>query len=161
MKKSIAIGKRAEDFVKSIFEKCDIAVKQMEGKFPDYDLECKMKGKKKFTCEVKYDIMAQKTSNIAIEYHNSNSNKPSGIEGTKADIWAHVVLDGPHMTVWLINSEEFREWISNNKPKRIVEKAGDGNASLYLYSDDILEEIFTRVDNVDIKEIKKRVRKLI
>ena len=34
-----------------------------------------------------------KTGNIAIELHNHNSNKPSGLSVTKADYWATILVD--------------------------------------------------------------------
>ena len=34
-----------------------------------------------------------KTGNIAIELHNHNSNKPSGLSVTKADYWGTILVD--------------------------------------------------------------------
>lgn len=160
MKKSLSIGRRGEDYIVNLFKEAGMEAKAMDGQFEDYDLECKV-GRKKFTCEVKYDVMAQRTGNLAIEFWNSVSEKHSGINCTKADIWIHIVMDDNNMTAWAISVDYFKKFINNNDPKRIVENAGDGNASLYLYPDSILQEEFTRLDNVELDKLKKAVRKLL
>lgn len=83
----------------------------------------------KFTIEVKNDVMATKTGNVAIEYWNSRKNAPSGLTVTKANIWAHKI-DGE---VWICSVPSLKKFVETNKPLRIIEGGGDDNADLYLY----------------------------
>src|SRR6185295_17990226 len=41
------------------------------------------------TFEVKNDIMAKRTGNVAIEHHNCKQDKPSGLMATEAHFWCH------------------------------------------------------------------------
>ena len=160
---SKAIGDHGEELVLNLFNKFGIKCEKNEDKETrlDYDLLCEL-GRKKFNCEVKFDKMAQKTGNLAIEFFNSNKGAASGIGVTKADLWVHIVLDGDHPTIWAASVPYLRQWINAHKPKRVVEMAGDGNASLYLYSDeDILDIALLRLDTLDEKELKKVIRKLL
>ena len=70
--KTFGYGTHGEKFVVQVFEQAGISCV----KNPDvntrleHDLDCKI-GRTKFTTEVKFDVMAQRTGNIAIEYHNT------------------------------------------------------------------------------------------
>src|SRR5690606_24130971 len=44
-----------------------------------------------FTLEVKHDIYAHRSGNIAIEVYNPKSAKPSGIKITQSTLWCHVI----------------------------------------------------------------------
>src|ERR1051326_3840573 len=133
-KRDWSMGKQGEDFVEKIFKKHQIEIKFNDDskKLKEYDLIGKI-DKKQFTVEVKFDYMAQKTNNLAIEYKNCQTNEKSGIEGTKANLWCHIILDQGNPTAWLTSVEKLRSFIKKNKPWKIIERAGDGNASLYLY----------------------------
>lgn len=163
MQDSLRLGRKAESFVKSIFEAADIEVSYNEDTKTRelYDLICKISSTK-FTVEVKFDLMAQKTGNIAIEYYNSKSCKPSGIDVTEADLWVQVLQDGSNMTLWTTRVDRLKSFIKDNKPWKNLTSVGDNNACIYLYKEaDILEVELIRLDNLCNKEITKIVRRML
>jgi hypothetical protein len=162
-KRDFSLGKKGEKAVLNLLKKCGVQLEENTDtkKRKDYDLVGKI-GTKKVTVEVKLDWMCADTGNLAIEYHNSRKDEPSGIDATKAKIWAHVILDSGNPTIWVTSTKTLKSYITNNKPKRIVQRAGDGNASLYLYQDDIiLPAIFKRIDNITKEAALKIVKSLI
>lgn len=163
MHKSLRIGDIGETFAISVFKDADIEAEKNEvvEDREYYDLICKI-GRKGFTCEVKHDVMAQKTGNIAIEFYNSKSCKDSGINVTKSDIWIHILQDDSNKTMWAASVKELRKFIKDNPPHRTVTDVGDDNACLYLYREDVLlGTVFHRVETLDKKGIQKLVRKLL
>lgn len=160
MKRELEYGKEAENFVKAVLESVGIECKLNTGtQLSKYDLKCKLGGKW-ITIEVKYDMMAAKTGNWAIEYYNTRSKKPSGISVTEAILWAHVVLDGDNKTLWMIKTKNLKKFIDNNTPSRKLENVGDGNSAIYLYKEDNIMPAFVRVDNQqDIKKVVKGLLK--
>ena len=97
------------------------------------------KGHGTFTTEVKHDLYANKSGNIAIETFNPKTGKDSGLGITKADLWVHIT-DIPYIT----SVKKLKEYVEENKPFRIIDCGGDDNATLYLYKADIiLDAIFT------------------
>lgn len=150
-------GKIAEDLVEGLFKDLGCDTERAKGEFPDWDLKCKLK-RKKFTAEIKYDIMACLTGNLAIEFRNSKQNKPSGIEATKANLWVHCIKDGEHITIWITSVSKLKEYIAVYEPRRTVFNAGDDNADLYLYKDDEILSIFTKIDHLDEKGKLKAIR---
>ena len=65
-----------------------------------------------FTAEVKNDIMAAKTGNIAIEYFNSKKQESSGIDVTKADMWVHIIGG----QIFAIATANLKDFIKNHSP---------------------------------------------
>lgn len=162
-KRDFSLGKQGETLVLKVFKKnnIELEVNKDKEKLAHYDLIGKL-GKKKITVECKYDWLSQKTNNLAIEFYNSNKDEPSGVDGTKAVLWSHVILDKGNPTVWLTSVKKLKSFIKSNKPFRVVEKAGDGNASLYLYNDVfILDAIFSRIDMLEEKEFNKVLKELL
>lgn len=163
MLKSLRIGDIGESFAIEVFKAAGIEAEknQDEEHREFFDLVCKI-GRKKFTCEVKHDVMAQKTGNIAVEFYNSKSCKDSGIAVTKADIWIHILQDDSNKTMWAASVKEFRDFIKKNPPHRTVTGVGDNNACLYLYREDrLLDNILHRCETLEEKALKRLVRKLI
>ncbi len=161
-KRDLQFGKQGEKEVIQVFRRngFELVNNTASKKLKDYDLIGKV-GKKNFTLEIKYDWLSERTGNLAIEYHNSSKDEPSGIDATKADIWIQIINDKDYKTVWAINVLKLRQYIKANKPLRVVTKAGDGNAELYLYKDfDILKE-FTRLDNIDKDQFNKEIKGLL
>ena len=77
-------------------------------------------------------------------------------------MWSHVILDKGNPTVWLTSVKKLKQFIKDNKQWKIIEKAGDGNSSLYLYQDIvILDAVFTRIDMLEEKEFTKTVKELL
>jgi hypothetical protein len=160
---SFKLGNKGEEFARSVFEKSNIdcEINEDYDKRYDYDLLCEY-GRKKFTCEVKYDYMAEKTGNLAIEVNNCRANKPSGINVTKADLWVHIILQDGKKTMWATTVANLKKFIKKTKPLRKVTAAGDGNADLLLYkADEILDPLFVRLDNVHKKTFLKHLKELV
>lgn len=162
-KRDYRLGKFGETIVLNILKKKNLEVELNSDKETRkyYDIVGKI-DKKKFTIECKLDWMAQRTGNLALEYRNCKKDEPSGIEVTKANLWAHVVLDNDNPTAWITSVKKLKEYIKAHKPWKVVERAGDGNASLYLYRDtEILYAIFHRIDIVEENELKKIFKELL
>ena len=161
MLKSLRIGDIGETFACETFKAAGIEADKNEDKEQRefFDLVCKV-GRKKFTCEVKHDVMAQKTGNIAIEFYNSKSCKDSGINVTTADLWIHILQDDANKTMWVASVKEFKAFIKDNPPHRTVTDVGDNNACLYLYKEDVLlGTVFHRCETLDEKGLKKLIRR--
>lgn len=161
MNKQLRIGRLAEDRISRLLELAGATITKPEGKFKPYDLSVSL-GKMQFTVEVKYDVMAVDTGNIAIEYENCRDSTASGITATEADLWAHCIKDGTNIVVFVCPVSVLKEYINTNKPKRVVNFAGDQNASLMLYGmDEILEAIFTRIDVMEPARLQQVIRKML
>lgn len=151
-KQDLERGKNAENVVCNLFgQYYDIL--PIEGYHPAYDIACYHYGtfKKRFTIEVKNDIYAASSGNMAIEVFNCRQNKPSGVLATKADLWCHVMQD----EIWMVNATTLLSHILKHRPKRIIGSAGDGNAVIWLYGVKVLTKIFTRIDNLDADDFKR------
>ena len=111
-----------------------------------------------YTVEVKNDNYSLKSGNIAIEVENTSQKKPSGLMATESDLWAIVRGD----EVWLANTQELRSFVMENKPFKVIENGGDGNALLLLYKiGNILPAIFEQIDGLDEKELKDIINRLL
>lgn len=109
--------------------------------------------------EVKFDKMAGRTGNIAIEYHNTKSNQPSGITATTADIWA-TVLAAP-AAIWFTNVGVLQRYIDRVYPYKIV-VGGDDNSAMKIYKKEkIFGDIFIRVDELTSEEFKKALERIL
>lgn len=151
-------GRSAEQYVQLLFESIGAQCEPVEKKYrPHYDLHCTLFSID-FTLEVKFDLMASKTKNVAIEYHNPVANKPSGISITKADFWVYCFTP---KEVWIIPTTKLKKYIETNPPKRIIDNGGDGNASLYLYGKDALLKEFVRIDNLDNKSLLEVIKQCL
>lgn len=107
-----------------------------------YDIEA-IKGSKRITFEVKHDIYESRSGNVAIEVWNSKKNIPSGITATQADFWCHI-FGGK---IYVIPTQDLKSFIDKTTPKRIIERAGDDNATIYLYSSDDFADICELIDD--------------
>lgn len=135
IKRDLAIGSIGEGFVMEILSKANIksSKNKTKQKLKYYDLDIDGKA----TAEIKYDIYADRSGNIAIEYFNPKSGKNSGLYITTADFWIHV-LSNPNRA-YIVRVETLKSFVKSNNPSRIIERGGDGNASLMLYAlEDIL-----------------------
>lgn len=147
--KSFEIGQRGESLLADSLNRFDLLAKKDDNKdnrhFHDVIFNYK---KKKYTVEVKYDLMAEKTGNIAIETYNPKSNKPSGINITKAHFWCHILPSEGFNYIFMTTVKRLKNYVAANKPKKIIECGGDKNATLYLYDDAKLLSIFNRIDSI-------------
>ena len=104
----LLLGKEAEDFVKDMLVNTmwpDTKLNESEDYETQkaYDLI-----NSEFTVEVKYDRKAEDTGNIFIE--TRCNEVASGIAGTKADYWVHVIKEG----AWGAKVERLRELIDRD-----------------------------------------------
>lgn len=155
--KEFAQGKKGENMVSDLFSKIGgkSVIPEKFSKYHDLELEL---ANKKFTGEVKYDNMGQRTGNIALEFWNSKQNAPSGITATKATLWFHIFKD----EIWVANTIALKLYIQNNTPNKIIFSGGDNNANLYIYkADTILSSAFTLLHNKSDKEIHNQIIRLV
>jgi hypothetical protein len=142
-------GKQGEQKVSEILSEIGSVSKAPNKKFYDWDLSVTPNDRacydKDFTVEVKFDEMEDSTGNIAIETRNNKSDSDSGLTATKADLWCHVLVD----SVWITSVRRLKDFILENKPVRIVKRAGDGNAEILLFKTDGILHIFNRIDGFD------------
>jgi hypothetical protein len=123
----------------------------------DYDLEIFLSNMV-VSVEVKFDEKERESGNIAIEVYNPKTDRPSGITITNATLWVVVLAD---LAVWVTTTDRLRRYIDHHPPVRIVDRAGDKNATLYLYeSGVILSDIFIRIDNIDVGVVKSTIKNM-
>lgn len=114
------------------------------------DFDVKTISKFNFTFEVKFDIYASRSGNIAIEYWNSKKCSPSGVTATKADFWVHVLSESE---IWIIKVSDLRSFCDKVKPFRTIENGGDDNSCMFLYKkEDIFKAPFLKIDKENLIE---------
>lgn len=148
-RRDLAVGGVAEKLVENLFQQHGFSTWHSEPGHKEYDIGASagLSLHQNIMVEVKYDIYAARSGNIAIEFYNSKLGEASGIDATEADIWAHVLSD-PH-SIWFSSVKKLKEFIKSNKPFRVITAGGDDNASMYLYKKDfILPSVFHRVDGL-------------
>lgn len=154
--RDLRLGQIGQQKVVDIFTKADIPIKENTDKkrLSKYDLIFPF-AEKDWTIEVKYDLYAAKSGNIAIEYFNPKTGKPSGIMATLSDFWIQV-LTNPDK-VFMIKTEKLRKFLSSRPAHRIIGSGGDGNASLLLYTMDSILGEFVEIDSNNIQQIMKEL----
>tara|TARA_R110002051_G_scaffold316512_2_gene396214 strand:+ start:1860 stop:2348 length:489 start_codon:yes stop_codon:yes gene_type:complete len=159
MRKDLAIGKMGEENFIKILKKGKVKAKINDKKEDRsyYDIKAEIEGKP-FTVEVKNDLYAAKSGNIAIEIYNPHSGKKSGLSITKSDLWVHIV-DNQH---WVTKTKDLKSFVSKTTPFRTVDNAGDGNANILLFkAEDVLPQVFHRIDHLTGKKAKDLITKLV
>lgn len=126
--KDLKMGEDAQreaiDFIKKEFE--GIVILEEHSTIKEFDIKGKYKDKE-ITFEVKWDIMAEKTGNVAIEYESRG--KMSGISVTQADYWIYKILS----KFYLIKTEKIKEKIKRRSYYRDVTGGDKGsNTKMYL-----------------------------
>jgi hypothetical protein len=144
-------------FVIQLLEKAGMTGEKSVGKNSFYDIKSEVAldgiGEHTIFYEIKYDLMSSKTGNLALEFFNPKSGKPSGIMITSSDFW--IFCFNEPIEAWLCGVNALKAYIDANKPKRIVDVAGDKNASLMLYSrEKLCAELFRRIDNMEKEEFR-------
>lgn len=100
-----------------------------------YDLEIGRIAKKKLadilenkTFEIKYDLLASKTGNIAIEYECRN--KASGISITESDYYCYIIANTKCDDIYiLIETNKLKELCRKYYLMNKIKKLGDSNLS--------------------------------
>jgi len=69
----------------------------MVGDFEGYDISSKS-GEHRI--EVKFETTPIRTNNVALEYWNTDFDKPSGVLATDANLWVHIVKDEKGFTAY-------------------------------------------------------------
>lgn len=166
IQKDLATGSMGENIVTKIFENSQFEVKKNDGTVDnliDWDLVCTTFTGTLFSkiikLEVKNDLYAEKSGNIAIEFWNSRKNKEAGINATKADLWVHII---PNSGVYITSIKRLKNYIANNPSFRTIFSGGDGNADMYLYKmHDILPAVFVECSKLTPDELRKTVEDLL
>ena len=110
--------------------------KVASGYFKDWDVFVQTKDGRTITFESKADTYAQRTNELAIEFRYRN--EPSGIESTKATIWAHWVVGTRRY--YLIPTRVLRRLIEEGKYTSI-KRGGDGSMSaMYIVECETVKE---------------------
>jgi hypothetical protein len=162
---SNAYGRNGEKLVLSVLQKNGFtaSVNEVKENRSFYDIIVQLSPRKKIYIESKFDMMCCQTGNVAVEYHNCKADKPSGINITKADIYSYTILDMGNPTLWFANVNKLKDFLKTVPPFKTINKAGDGNASLYLYKYEvILDAVFERMENLpDVETFQKTFKSLL
>jgi hypothetical protein len=95
---------------------------KIPGRFSFFDFLCVCKNTGAvLRCELKTDRLAHKTGNLAIEV-SRDSDTPTGINATKADLWVYNVLTPEGYTQYWVSPKKLKPLITG---ARIV-NGGDG-----------------------------------
>lgn len=155
-------GRAVEAYVRALLAKGGLSPEpntaRTRGALLKYDILFHLDGRKRLA-EVKFDRMAARTGNLALEYWNSRQDKASGLLATGADIWVHV-LPNP-LCVYAVGTEVLFDYVSAHKPLRTVENAGDGNAGLLLYRAADILPAFVGLDVTAPQELSLLIRHLV
>ena len=139
--RDLRIGKKSEqDVIAQLMKKGFEIEEPAREERQYYDLKLWCRGEQVCTIEVKYDIMSAQTGNIAIEFFNPKSCKPSGISATKADYY---IYQFPDLGFFFTRVNELKKYCEEHQPFRTITAGGDGNASLWLYHRErLVDDIF-------------------
>lgn len=148
--KAFKIGRVGEDAVRKLLDWAGVDTSlnnsdQIEV-LKKHDIHCEMNGVQ-FSIEVKTDRMESVSKNIAIEYANPITGKPSGLMSSAADLWA-IVLNSPD-SIWVCSVKDLKAYFETETPVKDIKRAGDGNASIRVYrSSDFLNRLCLRLDGI-------------
>lgn len=163
--KDYQAGEAGMQFVASLFENAGLSPSENKSKklsiLKLWDIRLNSSGGGDgILIETKHDLKERWTGNIAIECFNPKSGKESGLSVTGSHLWV-VVLTNPK-SAWVASVVNLKQWVEKTKPLRIVEGAGDGNATIKIYPNwQILGEVFHRMDNLSPPELVDVVRGLL
>lgn len=147
--RDLAIGKQGEIIAQQrlleLFELKTILNADFKNKH--YDL-ISVEVQPEITFEVKFDIYANRSGNVAIEYLNTRTNLPSGISRTDATYWIHVLSENE---VYICATSQLRHFVETAEPHRTIPSGGDNNAMLLLYrKEDIARECFVEISQFNM-----------
>lgn len=151
--KDIKRGKIGEQLLFDLLNGGGIFVNALDGKSNDLKFTI---SDKEYFCEVKTDYYCSKSGNIAIEFYNPKSKKPSGINITQADFWVHIIYQDNNPLIYICKIQDLKDFVSITIPHKTIGSGGDDNASLYLYKKESILPIFVLLNSENVKsEIEK------
>jgi hypothetical protein len=107
------------------------------------------------TMEVKLDTAAKTSGNAAIEYWDLRRNKATGILGTAAKIWLHLIPEGEGLRIYEFEVDRLRRAVIEGGK---VITGGDENASVMkLLQVEILKKVSSasyRIDDDLLRHLK-------
>lgn len=144
--KSMRIGAVAEDLlVENLISFGHIAERNPDKSTRyEFDVTSTFNGQK-FLFEVKYDVMASRTGNIAIEFWNSKKNAPSGLSATKSDFWVQVLEEPTGRVIYITTVDDLKNFTKFEKPLKTIIAGGDKNSSMYIYEKERILTCFTEL----------------
>ena len=159
----LAEGHAAEDYVCHILGKAgytprlnEATARKDQSKF---DVRFDFFGRQ-VSLESKLDAMASQTGNVAIEHWNPRTRQPSGIIGTRAELWVQVFLRP--LAAYVARTGDVKRFMDTVPPHRSLQRVGDGNADIVLYqADTILPAVFYGLDATSPSELQHLLRHLI
>lgn len=148
-------GKQGEGRAAEVFEAAGFVTEPAPPK-ASYDLMIAFSaGRPAVPVEVKHDMWEQRSGNVAVEYYNPKSDKPSGISTTVSSLWVFVLADD---SVWACRTQDLLR--HHNKGAqgtgfvRDLPVCGDGNSSSTLYERNALfNTLFFRLDDLSSSEV--------
>jgi hypothetical protein len=146
-------GERGEKEVTAILAEAGIEaepnVSRKRAELAGWDLRFHLLGRE-WHAEVKNDLMERRSGNVAIEFYNPKSGKPSGVFDTRSELWFHQLARGMFVTL----TGRLLEYCSGGAAKRVVACGGDGNSSMFLFpADVIIEDIFVPISGADARAV--------
>lgn len=161
--RKLAEGHAAEDYVCQILSRAGYAPHLNETPsrkdLSKFDLCFDFFGRQ-VRLEAKLDAMASQTGNVAIEHWNPRTSQPSGIMGTRAELWVQVFLQP--LGAYVARTRDVRKFMDRTPPARSLQRVGDGNADILLYrADSILPAIFFGLDATPPCELPRLLRHLV
>lgn len=143
-RRCLSKGKEGEQFVKNLFRAAGFPLKDNDSKkykkLKEYDLYSESIHDLKVEC--KHDKMSSKTGNLCVETANCKQKKPSGINATKALIWAHIVYPKncpEEKQLLMCTTQALKDYIAETPAFRVLKACGDGNADISLFKTETMK----------------------
>jgi hypothetical protein len=151
----LAKGKKFERLLVEFLKDCGFNPKlnEVESEYSHYDVTI---DNPKLSFEMKADLFYSLSKNIAIEYHNSKLDKPSGIIASKADWWVHGIYHTGKPTLYFAKRLELIQFMRDNPPHKHIIGGGDKNSNMYIYKEkDILGKILVNLNVLEATKLFK------
>ena len=150
--KDLGAGKVGENHVMDLLGKAGLNPQLNDKpKVNKWDIEFTFNNKL-YTGEIKFDLYATKSGNIAIEYYNPKSKVDSGVNATDAILWFHL-LEGPKVHVCLV--ADLKKFLDEVLCDKHVKRGGQGgNSAMKLWQiSNIFGPLMIEVDNSNISDV--------
>lgn len=162
MKSSLKIGRFAEAYVEKLLKDAGFPAlankKKRRDELAQWDIESDLDGQT-FRLEVKFDVMARTTGNVAIEYYNTKSCCASGLSATTADLWVYVFEP---LSAFVCRTSDLIQFTKQVSPSRQLSSAGDDNAAIFLYAkSEILPAVFHQMDGLAPDDFRSLITTLL